>query len=219
MTQALAAFDDHGLVLATDSRATRFTEAGQAKFFSVPKLFPLGKFSAVLSGGSGVSVPLSHALRHEIGRRRGLEDLDHMAEFALAFLSRAYSRYLEQHGPEPEGFRRLYFIMAGYSPPYPPPGYKLYLLGSEENEPLRVMPVTNQVVMPRNLGMEMRLFKSLTANAPLSELLAMSKEFLGKQAAAKEEVGPPYYYSIITPTGYQPVEMEGKEDGGEGPGT
>jgi hypothetical protein len=207
MTQALAAFDDHGLVLATDSRATRFTEAGQAEFFSVPKLFPLGKFSAVLSGGAGVSVPLSHALRHEIGRRRGLEDLDHMAEFALAFLSRAYSRYLEQHGPEPEGFRRLYFIMAGYAAHYPPPGYKLYLLGSEENEPLRIMPVTNLVVMPRNLGMEMRLFKSLTANAPVPELLAMSQEFLEKQAAAKEEVGPPYYYATITPTGYQEVEV------------
>ena len=219
MTQALAAFDDHGLVMATDSRATRFTEAGQPEFFSVSKLFPLGKFSAVLSGGAGVSVPLSHALRHEIGRRRGLEDLDHMVEFALAFLSRAYSRYLAQHGPEPEGFRRLYFIMAGYSPHYPPPGYKLYLLGSEENEPLGVIPVTNQVVMPRNLGMEMRLMKALTANTTLSDLLALSRDFLEKQAAAKEDVGPPYYSATITPTGYQAVEMEGKEEVGGGPGT
>jgi len=209
VTQALAAFDAHGVVLATDSRATRFTEAGQAEFFSVPKLFAVGKLTAVLSGGAGVSVPLSHALRHEIGRRRGLEDLEHIVEFALEFLSRAYSRYLAQHGPEPEGFRRLYFILAGFSPHYPPPGYRLYLLGSEENEPLQVIPVTNQVVMPRNLGMEMRLMKALIANAPLPDLLAMSKDFLEKQAAAKEEVGPPYYYATITPTGYQPVEMEG----------
>ena len=49
----------------------------------------------------------------------------------------------------------------------PAPGYKLYLLGSEENEPLKVIPVTNLVVMPRNLGMEMRLFKSLAASANL----------------------------------------------------
>jgi len=209
VTQALAAYDDHGLVLATDSRATRFTEAGQAEFFSVPKLFPLGRFSAILSGGAGVSVPLSHALRHEIGRRRGLEDLEHIVEFALEFLNRSYSRYLAQHGPEPEGFRRLYFILSGYSPHYPPPGYRLYLLGSEENEPLEVIPVTNQVVMPRNLGMEMRLLKALTADTPLHELLTLSKDFLEKQAAAKEEVGPPYYYATITPTGYQPVEMEG----------
>ena len=207
MTQALAAFDNHGLVLATDSRATRFTDAGQAEFFSVEKLFPLGKWAAMLSGGAGVSVPLTLGLRHAIGQRRGLDDLDHTVEFALEFLSRGYSRYLEHHGPEPEGFRRIYFIMAGFATHYPPPGYRLYLLGSEENEPLRVIPVTNQVVMPRNLGMEMRLFKTLTANPPLDELLAMSKDFLEKQAAAKEEVGPPYYYATITQSGYQPVEV------------
>jgi len=219
VTQALAAFDEHGLVLATDSRATCFSEAGQAEFFAVEKLLPLGRFSAILSGGAGVSVPLTLALRHAIGQRRGLDDLEHMVEFALEFLTRAYNRYLHQHGPEPEGFRRLYFIMAGYSPEYPPPGYRLYLLGSEENEPLQIIPVANQVVMPRNLGMEMRLMKALTANATLSELLALSKEFLEKQAAAKEEVGPPYYYATITATGYQPVEMEEVKDVGGGPGT
>ncbi len=207
MTQALAAFDDHGLVLATDSRATRFTEGGQAEYFSVEKLFPLGRLAAIVSGGAGVSVPLSLALRHAIGQHRGLDDLEEMVEFALEFLSRGYSRYLEQHGPEPEGFRRIYFIMAGYSSDNPPPGYKLYLLGSEENEPLKIIPVGNQVVMPRNLGMEMRLFKSLLANPPLPDLLSMSKEFLEKQAAAKEEVGPPYAYATITPAGYRPVEM------------
>lgn len=208
MTQALAAYDNYGLVLATDSRATRFLADGGQEFFSVPKLFPLGRFAAVLSGGAGVSVPLTQALRHEIGRRRGLEDLEHMVDFALGFLSRGYSRYLDQHGPEPEGFRRLYFILGGYSPQYPPPGFKLYLLGSEENElPLKVLPVANLVVMPRNLGMEMRLMKALAANSPLSELLSLSKEFLEKQAAVKEEVGPPYYFATITAAGYQPVEL------------
>jgi hypothetical protein len=210
MTQALAAFDDNGLVLATDSRATRFTDGDRPEFFAVDKLFSLGKWVAILSGGAGVSVPLTQALRQTIGQRRGLDDLDDMAEFALEFLSRGYHQYLRQHGPEPEGFRRLYFIMAGYSEHYAPPGYKLYLLGSEENEPIKVIPVTNQVVMPRNLGMEMRLFKALTGQATLPDLLAMSNEFLEKQAAAKEEVGPPYAYATITPAGYQPVNEKVK---------
>jgi hypothetical protein len=209
VTQALAAYDDHGLVLATDSRATRFTEKDQAEFFAVDKLFSLGRWAAILSGGAGVSVPLTLALRHAIGQHRGLDDLEDMVEFALEFLTRGYTKYLHQHGPEPEGFRRLYFIMAGYSNHNPPPGYKLYLLGSEENEPLHVIPVTNQVVMPRNLGMEMRLFKALTVNTTLPELLVLSKDFLEKQAANKEEVGPPYAYATITPAGYQPVEMGG----------
>ncbi len=207
MTQVLAAFNEHGVVLATDSRATRFVGDGQAEFFAVDKLFALGKFAAVVSGGAGVSVPLSLALRHAISQRRGLDDLDDIVEFAVEFLGRGYANYLSQHGAEPEGFRRLYFIMAGYSPDYPPPGYKLYLLGSEENEPLRVIPVANLVVMPRNLGMEMRLFKSLAAHTTLPDLLAMSREFLEKQAAAKEEVGPPYTYATITPAGFKAVEV------------
>ena len=206
MTQALAAFDDHGLVLATDSRATRFMDSGQAEFLAVDKLFPLGRLAAIVSGGAGVSVPLSLALLQAIGQRRGLDDLEEMVDFALEFLGRGYSQYLRQHGPEPEGFRRIYFIMAGYSQHYPPPGYKLYLLGSEDNDLLKIMPVTNLVVMPRNLGMEMRLFKALTAQATLAELLSISKEFLEKQAAAKEEVGPPYAYATITPAGYQRQE-------------
>lgn len=208
MTQALACFNDHGVVLATDSLATRFTESHQPEFFNVEKLYALGTYNAVLSGGAGVSVPLTLALRYEISRRRGLEDVEEIVEFALPFLSRGYARYLEQHGPEPEGFRRLYFIIAGFSPHRPPPGYGLYLLGSEENElPLRLMPSQNIIVMPRNLGMEMRLVRATAAQAELSELLLLAKEFLEKQAALKEEVGPPFYFGTITTSGFQPVVM------------
>lgn len=208
MTQALAGYNEHGLVLATDSRATRFDSAGQPSFFSVDKLFPLTNHVAVLSGGAGVSVPLSRALKHEVGRRRGLVEVDEIAELALSFLSRSLDRHLEAHGPGPEDLRRVYFILGGYSPFLPPPGYRLLLLGSEEGEPLHPMPVGNLVVMPRNLGMEMRLFKALASQAPLDELLRMSREFLEKMAQTKEEVGPPYYFATITPSGYKEVSME-----------
>jgi len=208
MTQALACFNNHGLILATDSLATRFTEANQPEFFNVEKLYALGAYNAVLSGGAGVSVPLTLALRYEINRRRGLEDVEEIVEFALSFLSLGYGRYLEQHGPEPEGFRRLYFIIAGYSPHRPPPGFALFLLGSEENElPLRLMSASNLIVMPRNLGMEMRLSRAIAAQASLSELLQLARDFLEKQAAMKEEVGPPFYFATITSQGYQPVIM------------
>lgn len=207
MTQALAGFNQHGLVLATDSRATRVHAHQETEFFSVNKLLPLHRFAAILSGGAGISVPLTQALKEEISRRRGLEDPDDIFDFAQPFLTHALSRYLAAHPVSDEGLNRIYFILAGYSPTLPPPGYRLVLLGSDEGEPLHLMPVGNLVVMPRNLGMEMRLFKALTGGAPLAELLAMSREFLEKMAAAKDEVGPPYYFATITPSGYQPVEM------------
>ncbi len=208
MTQALAGFNEHGLILATDSRATRFNPAGGAEFFSVKKLLPLGSHAAILSGGAGVSVVLSQALKREISRRRGLDHLEDMAEFALNFLSQGYKLHLERHGPEPEGFRRLYFILAGYGADGTPPGYSLFLLGSEENElPLRNIPTGNLVVMPRNLGMEMRLFKALNQEAPLAELLNLSRDFLEKMGAAKEEVGPPFYFATLTAAGYREVRQ------------
>jgi hypothetical protein len=207
MTQALAAFDEHGIVLATDSRATRFAPGGSSpEVFSVKKLFPLNNCCAILSGGAGVSASLSLSLRRMLARHRGPLDLEEIAPFALDFLSRGYGRHLEQHGPEAQGFRRIYFILAGYSPERPPPGFELLLLGSEENQlPLQLIPVNRLVVMPRNLGMEMRLFQAVNRNVPLAELLQMSKEFLERMAAVKDEVGPPYYFATITAQGYQSV--------------
>ncbi len=208
MTQALTGYNEHGIVLATDSRASRFDATGRAEYFQVKKLLPLGKHAAILSGGAGVSVALAQALRREIGHRRGLDHLDDMADFAQNFLSQGYGQHLARRGPEPEGFRRIYFILAGYAADRPPPGFSLYLLGSEENElPLRNIPVTNLVVMPRNLGMEMRLFKALNQGAPLAELLALSKDFLEKMAAAREEVGEPYYFAGLTAAGYREVSL------------
>lgn len=208
MTQALAGFNEHGLFLATDSRATRFDAGGHAEVFNVKKLFPLGPRCAILSGGAGVSMPLTQQLQRLVERHRSPLAPEEIARFALSVLSQGYARHLEKHGPEPEGFRRLYFILAGYDPEKPPPGFQLFLLASEDNElPLRLTPSAPVLVMPRNLGMEMQLFQALTAGRPLDQLLQMSKEFMEKQAQLKEEVGPPYYYATITSEGYRTRQL------------
>ena len=125
---------------------------------------------------------------------------------ALPFLSRGYGRHLEDHGPEAEGFRRIYFILAGYAPAAPPPHFRMALLGSEDNElPLKRIQIGNAVVMPRNLGMEMRLVKALHQGADLEEVLNLCKDFLEKMAAIKEEVGPPYHFATITSQGYRSI--------------
>jgi 20S proteasome alpha/beta subunit len=206
MTQALAGFNEHGIVLATDSQATRFAAAGEPEIFNVNKLFALNRRCGILSGGAGVSVSLSSGLRRQIARHPAPLEWEELVEFALQFLSQGYQRHLETHGPEAEGFRRIYFILAGYVPDAPPPHYHLVLLGSEENElPLRRIAIGNVVVMPRNLGMEMRLFTALNQGADLEEILHLSKDFLEKMAAAKEEVGPPFHYATITSRGFHEI--------------
>jgi hypothetical protein len=208
MTQALAGYNEHGVILATDSRATRFGAAGEPEVFNVNKLFRLGRCCGILSGGAGVSVPLSLALLRQLARHPGPLELEEIAEFAGPLLSRGYERHLEKHGPEAEGFRRIYFILAGYVPDAPPPPFRMILLGSEDNElPLKRIAVGNAVAMPRNLGMEMRLFKALNQGADLESLLHLSKAFLENMAAIKEEVGPPFHFATITTQGYQPVVL------------
>jgi hypothetical protein len=209
MTQALAGFNANGIVLATDSRATRYTEKGEQEFLSVEKLYPIGTRMAVLSGGSGLSVPLSLSLRHQLIRREGLMDIEELVAFCLDFLSRGYGQHLERHSPDREGLRRIYFILAGFFAELPPPGYRLFLLGSEEGElPLRRMEIGNVVVMPRNMGMEVRLSRALAQNGPLDEVLKMSRDFLEKMAGIEDVVGPPFFYATLTrEDGYQEMTL------------
>ncbi|MCU0586564.1 MAG: hypothetical protein MUF52_00260 [Syntrophobacteraceae bacterium] len=205
MTQALAGFNENGIILATDSRATLYTETGEQQFLNVEKLHPIGKRMAILSGGLGVSVPLSLALRHQLIRREGLLSLDELVAFSLDYLSQGYAQHLEQHGEAREGLRRIYFILAGVFTELPPPGYRLILLGSEEGvPPLRRMEVGNVIVMPRNLGMEIRLSRALSQTGPLDEVLRMSRDFLQKMASTEDVVGPPFFFATLTrEAGYQ----------------
>ena len=171
MTQTLVGCNQHGIIMASDSRATRFDAQGRKEFFSVEKLFPLGRYAGVVSGGSGVSIPLTHLLRREV-LRRGLLAVEDILEFAVPFLSEQYGEYLAQHGPEKEEeLRRLNFILAGYSLEDPEHQYQIYLVESENNAlPFKVTPVQPLLVMPRNLSMEMRFYKALTAGAGLESV-------------------------------------------------
>ncbi len=206
MTQTLVGFNQHGIIMASDSRATRFTPTGDKEFFSVEKLFPLGRYCGIVSGGSGVSIPLTHLLRQEV-QRRGLLGVEDILEFAVPFLSDQYGAYLEAHGPEDqEEFRRLNFILTGYSLEDPESQYQIYLIESENNAlPFKVTPVRPLLVMPRNLGMEMRLFKALGEGLHLADILELCRAFLEKMAAAQEEIGPPFYFATITRAGFQRV--------------
>lgn len=209
MTQTLVGFNQHGIVMAADSRATRIDAQGRKEYFSVEKLFPLGRYAGVVSGGSGVSIPLTHGLRREV-LRRGLLAVENILDFAVPFLSERYGDYLSVHGPEKEAeLRRLNFIIAGYSLEDPDQQYQIYLVESENNAlPFKVTPVQPLLVMPRNLSMEMRLAKALTAGAGLAELIRMCQEFLEKVSTLQEEIGPPYYYATITRAGYRSISPE-----------
>lgn len=206
MTQTLVGFNKHGLVMASDSRATRITPTGGREYFSVEKLFPLGQYTGIVSGGSGVSIPLTLALCQQVRQRRLLA-IEDILDFAVPYLTTGYRTYLDTYGPEPHPeLRRLNFILAGYSLTDPEEQYQIFLVESENNRlPFKVTPVKPLLVMPRNLGVEIKFFRALQQQAPLPELLRICHEFLLKMASLQEEIGPPFYFAVITRAGYRPV--------------
>ena len=207
MTQALAGFNEHGIVLATDSRATRFDAAGQPEIFNVNKLFALNRRSAILSGGAGVSVLPVHSPC--AGRSPAIPAPWNWRKWwssRFPSFPRVTSATWRNMARRPKVFAASTSSWPATFPTAPRPTSHMVLLGSEENElPLRRIQIGNVVVMPRNLGMEMRLFKALNQGADLEEVLHLSKDFLEKMAAVKEEVGPPFHYATITSRGYQSI--------------
>ena len=222
MTQIIACSTREGIVLATDSRATWFDEAGEMRHFSLKKLLRLGSHSAMLSAGAGVGVEMSLAFQNFL-QREGAETIDDIVTMASSFFTDQYGKWLEQRGMRHPSFsstadeadevsvplNEVYLIFAGYSLKDRARPYVLHLFSSE-GETISIKPVSTSqiIVVPRSLSIERRLEALREKGAPLAQLLSLSKSFLKKRSAEEEEVGPPFYFATITPDGYKEVVDE-----------
>ena len=95
MTQVIACSTPEGIVLATDSRATWFDEAGGMRHFSLKKLLRLNSHSALLSAGAGIGVEMSLAFQSFL-QRRGTEAIEDMVNMAIFFFTDHYGKWLGQ---------------------------------------------------------------------------------------------------------------------------
>ena len=222
MTQIIACSTHEGIVLATDSRATWFDEAGEMKHFSLKKLLRLSSHSAMLSAGAGIGVEMSLAFQNFL-QRQGAEVIDDIVTTALSFFTDQYGKWLEQRGmrhpfspptADEAGeasvpLNEVYLILAGYSLRDRDRPYALRLFSSE-GERISIKPVSTSqiIVVPRSLSVERRLEALREAESPLDPLLSLCKSFLKKRSAEEEEVGPPFYFATITPVGYKEVVEE-----------
>lgn len=222
MTQIIACSTREGIVLATDSRATRFDEVGEMRHFNLKKLLRLGSHSAMLSAGAGIGVEMSLAFQNFL-QRQGAETIDDIVAMALSFFTDQYEKWLGQRGmrdpfsPPPSDeadeasapLNEVYLILAGYSLKDPAQPYVLHLFSSE-GERISIKPVSTSqiIVVPRSLSIERRLEALRETGAPLDQLLSLSKSFLKRRSTEEEEVGPPFYFATITPAGYKEVVEE-----------
>ncbi len=213
-------------MLATDSRATRFGEGGERSHFSLKKLLRLTSHCALLSAGAGIGVEMGLAFQGFL-QREGAEAVEDVAHLARFFFSDRYGKWLSFRGrprassPPATGetseddlpLDEVYLILAGYSFRDRARPYPLYLFSSEgEGMSIRALPASHTIVVPRSLVMEKKLEAQRETGSSLDSLLALSKSFLKKRSGEGEEVGPPFFFATITPSGYREV-AEGEVKG------
>ncbi len=222
MTQVIACSTHEGIVLATDSRATWFDQAGEMRHFSLKKLLRLSSHSAILSAGAGIGVEMNLAFQNFL-QRQGTGAIDDIANMALFFFTDQYGKWLSQRrlqdsssspipdeeSEEAHPLDEVYLILAGFSFRDRAQPYHVHLFTSEgEKISVRALPTSQIIVVPRSLSMERRLEIQRETGSSLDQLLALCKSFLKKRSAEGGEVGPPFYFATITSFGYKEIVEE-----------
>ncbi|HUL20629.1 MAG TPA: hypothetical protein VLZ10_04190 [Thermodesulfobacteriota bacterium] len=222
MTQIIACSTAEGIVLATDGRATWFDETGERKHFSLKKLLRLTSHSALLSAGAGIGVEMSLAFQDFLQRRR-TEAIEELARMALFFFTDQYGKRLgqreishtsaplipDQTSEDALPLNEVYLILGGYSFRDRAQPYPLYLFSSEgEGNSIKALSTSQIIVVPRSLSMERKLVAQRETGLPLDRILSLCSSFLKRRSAEGEEVGPPFYFATITPSGYKEISAE-----------
>ncbi len=113
MSQLILYQGAFGIVLATDSRAVRFTQSGEPRYFTLSKLYPLNPMTVLATVGAGFGQQLCQAFQERIRqlpRARG-EDITELAFHFFREGLQAQTPQNFEHG-DPE-LQRVYFVIAG----------------------------------------------------------------------------------------------------------
>ena len=209
MTQILSGICSQGIMVATDSMATRFEEDGEQHYFPVDKLFSVGSHAFIVSGGMGISVELSERFKQYAEKRR-LVGIEAIIGAAGAYLSDHYREALgkiDQAKVRQDQLDRIYFVVGGYSFKSQEQPYQLALWGSDAGKlPLEKIQIGISVAVPRTLAGETRLFRLCQADSQLMDLFEFAKKFLQKQAETNPQIGPPFRFGMVTPAGFKRLE-------------
>ena len=192
-----------GIVLATDSRAVRFTESGKRTYFNISKLYPLGATVLMATLGAGHGHTLCRALQQRIRQMRitcGKDILDLAFPFLRDALQvRRYDAGNREADPE---LQKLYFVIAGTITDNPgaPLGFVAYA-SEYAADPLHPLSTGHFVCIPRQLSLETRLHQLPAKEVACEQVEAMCTNFLTRLADLSEDIGEPFVVSRISPEG------------------
>jgi hypothetical protein len=207
MAQLIACHNNHGIVLAADSKALDFNDNGQLIDYTVDRLVQLGKHAAILAGGAAQAAHMAKALKSFV-ESEGLSDIEDIYQAALPFLGSEYARFLRHKCQEPEldPLMHVYFILAGYTARSSQQPRRVYFLWTKKKLPqLDGDEISNAFTVPRRMGLEYNLNQLAKSNAAIDEILAKIKDGLETLGRNNEEVGKPFAYAVLTQYGLERI--------------
>lgn len=209
MTQILIHRSAQGIVLATDSRAVTFSDAcdDDSEHFIVNKVFHPLPNVVLLTGGAGYGQWLCENFARYIVEH-GLNDAAHAAQAALPLLGALMDTLKKQWCPpsiDLPHLDRFYVVVAGiHCSGDHPPSVDVQLFASEGvSNPLRAVQVGQVITIPRQLTLEYRLTREANEELGIDAVEALFEKFLVNAAQVDEDIGPPFHFVRVQPTGIQ----------------
>lgn len=192
MSQLVAAAGNGFVVIAADRRVETRGDDGVSVRFT-KKLYPLGRYAAIATGGAAVGINISLKLATLLGESRKMP-FNELESYAIGVFQHEYDSFLRQ-GEEwfkthPEAIRRAFILLAGSDGPNAP-AIRFYA-SEDHGEPFRSLPVGNVLTAPRRLGLESALSRALMKGAAEEEIRGLVVESLARIEKADEAVGGPF---------------------------
>lgn len=204
MTQILLYRCEHGIALATDSRAVVFgSTEDKPQPLVVQKLFALGPEAIAVTGGAGFGVLLCRKFQRYI-MQAGLYDCEEIADTALNFFRSEAESYRRQKSfaSVRSDLDRVYIIIAGRLPQGGRNPFPVLLIASEHSDdPIHLVETANILAIPRQLGIESRLAQLSPSDNILPYVESLFEGFLQRLAASDDDIGPPFHFVRIASDG------------------
>lgn len=207
MSQLIACKNKHGIILAADSKAIDFDPNGELVEFETRPLIQLTPHSGILAGGAAEAEKMCQALKEFIAAE-GIGDIEDVYGVTLPFLASEYDRFMRKHCEifPLDTIHQVYFLLGGYGQKDPQSPYRLYLIWTKQKRPqLDGDEISVAFTVPRIIRLEHKLNRLCKENRTLEEILPEIQTGLEKQAETLDEVGPPFWYAVITSEGFRAV--------------
>lgn len=208
MSLIIACKDEHGIILATDSKAIDFDLSGKMVELKIQRLHQLTAQTAIIVGGSAEGEKMCQSLRDFVAKEK-LEDIEDVYSAALPFLASEYERFMRKACEflPIDPIHQVYFILGGYSQKKNKDPLQLYLLWTKKKLPqLDGDEISSAFTVPRSIRLEYQLNQLCRQNNTVEEILNEMRRYLKDQSQINEEISGPFCYAVITRDGFKIIE-------------